>query len=116
MILENNDLIKRETFSNVTEIEWEQMVNVSSYDLSKKIITLRLSNGVDAQVIFIHVVENKNNYEAEGKFYDDGKFYFMRIWYFKNKDNASVEFIPWPTGLILESDNYYIEYVKRNKM
>ena len=116
MILENNSLIKRETFSNITEIKWGQMVDVSSRDLSKKIVTLHLSRGVDAQAIFTHVVENKSNYEAEGKFYDDGNFYFMRIWYFKNKDYASVEFIPWPTGSIIESDQYYIEQVKRNKM
>lgn len=116
MILENNDLVKRETFSNVTEIKWEQMLNVSSRDLSKKIVTLRLSRGVDVQVIFTHVVENTTNYEAEGKFYDDGRFYFMRIWYFKDKNNASIEFIPWPTGSILESENHYVNYMKRNKM
>ncbi|MCR4791774.1 MAG: hypothetical protein K5871_03425 [Lachnospiraceae bacterium] len=115
MVFDNDVLVKREKITNVSEICWKELCDADRNELRRKFLKVHLSRGADITVIFSYVRENVNNFEAQGKFYDDGNFYLMRIWYFWDHDYASVEFVPWPASSILESEHEYIEYVKHQK-
>jgi hypothetical protein len=92
-------------------------MNMKTRDLEKKIekfkiIPPRSSESVEVKVIITSVIDNGNNYWIQGKFYDDGNFYFYRTWFYKDEDSSHIDFIPWPKSAILDSEMEYIEKMR----
>ncbi len=119
MVFADDNYVKKTKITNLDEIKWDELIGQRAHDLSKKIIRFKLLDyEATINVIISSVVDNNNNYWIQGRFYDDGRFYFIRMWaYYDNQknfilDKVYTEFIPWPDSNILDLDMDYINYQK----